>query len=150
MVIDTYLLSILKRFYCYLFSSVVVSICFCSAVSIVQNEGKFNTVTCAACIFFGVCLLVLCYSLSRQPQSTNRPTFHVPCVPFVPCLSVVLNIYLMTQLDTSTWIRFTVWLFIGVLIYLFYGLRYSVERLNQRRIVDETYMKQIRYEIQVY
>ncbi|KAL5238581.1 hypothetical protein ACI65C_005991 [Semiaphis heraclei] len=128
----------------------VVSVCFCSSVSIAQNEGKFNMFTYVTCIVSGVCLLVLCYSLSRQPQSTNRPTFHVPLVPFVPCLSVVLNIYLMTQLDTSTWIRFTVWLFIGLLIYLFYGLRYSVERLNQRRMQDETYMKQIRYETQVY
>ncbi|XP_008187866.1 cationic amino acid transporter 2 isoform X1 [Acyrthosiphon pisum] len=128
----------------------IVAICFCSSVSIAQTEGKFNMITYAACSVSGVLLLVLCYSLSRQPQSTNRPTFHVPCVPFVPCLSVVLNIYLMTQLDTSTWIRFTVWLFIGLLIYLFYGLRNSVERLNQRRILDETYMKQIRYEIQVY
>jgi len=74
----------------------------------------------------------------------------VPWVPFVPCLSIVLNIYLMTQLDTSTWIRFAVWLFVGILIYLFYGLRNSVERLNQRRVQDETYMKQIRYELQVY
>lgn len=76
--------------------------------------------------------------------------FQVPWVPFVPCLSVVLNIYLMTQLDTSTWVRFTVWLIVGILIYLFYGFRNSVERLTRRRALDETYMKQLRYEIQVY
>lgn len=69
--------SILIRFYCVFFSLVVVSICFCSSISIAQKQGKFNTVTGTACIFFGVCLLVLCYSLSRQPQSSNRPTFHV-------------------------------------------------------------------------
>jgi hypothetical protein len=79
-----------------------------------------------------------------------RLSFQVPFVPFIPCLSVVLNTYLMTQLDSSTWIRFTVWLFIGIMIYLCYGLNHSVERLNHRRKVDETYMKQIRYEIQVY
>lgn len=61
----------------FFFVSVVVSICFCSSVSIAQAEGKFSMVTYAACSVSGVCLLVLCYSLSRQPQSTNRPTFHV-------------------------------------------------------------------------
>lgn len=39
--------------------------------------------------------------------------FQVPLVPLIPCLSVIINVYLMMQLDVYTWIRFVVWLLIG-------------------------------------
>ncbi|VVC45896.1 Hypothetical protein CINCED_3A021817 [Cinara cedri] len=127
---------------------VVVSICFCWTMSKAQINGQLNAITGTALGVFGFCLVVLCVSLFRQPQSSKRPLFVVPWVPFVPCLSVVLNIYLMTLLDSATWVRFIIWLFIGILIYLFYGLRHSEERLTRRRTLDEAYMKPICYDIQ--
>jgi basic amino acid/polyamine antiporter, APA family len=53
----------------------------------------------------------------RQP---NRPrAFRVPFVPWFPLISVVLCGGLMTGLTVITWIRFVVWLVLGLCIYLF-------------------------------
>jgi basic amino acid/polyamine antiporter, APA family len=35
------------------------------------------------------------------------------------------NIYLMLALEVHTWIRFIVWMLLGMIIYLLYGLRHS-------------------------
>jgi len=43
----------------------------------------------------------------------KRP-FHTPLVPVVPILGVVFCVYLMASLPVVTWIRFVVWLVIGL------------------------------------
>lgn len=37
----------------------------------------------------------------------------VPIVPFLPGISVFINIYLMLMLDYYTWIRFGIWMVLG-------------------------------------
>lgn len=36
-----------------------------------------------------------------------------PCVPFVPASAMLVNIYLMLKLSAITWIRFSIWCFVG-------------------------------------
>lgn len=74
-----------------------------------------------------IILLVVMLMMNRLPQAIESLPFKVPFVPFVPCLSIVLNLYLMMELNFKTWIRFSVWLVIGLLIYAFYGLQHSIE-----------------------
>ena len=38
----------------------------------------------------------------------------VPCVPLIPSLSAFVNIYLMLKLSIPTWIRFAIWMVLGV------------------------------------
>ncbi|XP_064210903.1 high affinity cationic amino acid transporter 1 isoform X1 [Tribolium castaneum] len=73
-------------------------------------------------------MLTLVVIIARQPVDEVKLSFKVPWVPFVPCLSIIINLYLMLELDKDTWIRFGVWLFIGFLIYFFYGIENSEER----------------------
>lgn len=51
--------------------------------------------------------------LACQPQSLHKISFQVPCVPYIPVLSMFVNFYLMLQLSVSTWIRFSIWMAIG-------------------------------------
>lgn len=39
--------------------------------------------------------------------------FQVPLLPFLPVISMFVNVYLMMQLDRGTWIRFAIWMAIG-------------------------------------
>jgi APA family basic amino acid/polyamine antiporter len=59
----------------------------------------------------------------REPERP-RP-FRTPLFPWVPLAAIVCCVYLMLQLPAITWARFSVWLGIGLAIYLIYGLRRS-------------------------
>jgi basic amino acid/polyamine antiporter, APA family len=62
----------------------------------------------------------------------NRPRpFRTPWVPIVPILAILTCGYLMVAQPRVTWLRFFVWLAIGLLIYYFYGFRRS--RLNPQK-----------------
>jgi basic amino acid/polyamine antiporter, APA family len=62
--------------------------------------------------------------LRRTRPDMPRP-YRVPWSPVLPILGVVFAVYLMTDLPIDTWIRFVVWLAIGVAIYFLYGYRNS-------------------------
>lgn len=71
-------------------------------------------------------LFVLLLLLSRQPMVVRSGSFKVPLVPLLPLLSVFTNTYLMVHLNVMTWLRFAVWMALGLAIYFAYGVRNSV------------------------
>jgi APA family basic amino acid/polyamine antiporter len=68
--------------------------------------------------------------LRRKEPDRHRP-FRVPFVPWTPIISIVACIYLMINLPRVTWIRFGLWLLVGLIFYWLYGLSHS--RLRKRR-----------------
>jgi APA family basic amino acid/polyamine antiporter len=72
--------------------------------------------------FVIVCAAVLILR-SRRPDA-RRP-FRVPFGPVFPVLGVLSCLYLMVNLTVMTWVRFLVWLDLGMIIYWFYGRTHS-------------------------
>ena len=63
--------------------------------------------------------------LRRLEPDRPRP-FRTPLVPLVPILSIAACMWLMLGLPWITWLRFAIWLAIGLAIYMLYGRRHSV------------------------
>ena len=72
--------------------------------------------------FVVVCAAVLVLRVKR-PEA-KRP-FRVPLGPVFPALGILSCAYLMLNLPVLTWVRFLVWLDIGMVIYWFYGRTHS-------------------------
>jgi APA family basic amino acid/polyamine antiporter len=53
--------------------------------------------------------------------------FRTPLVPLVPILGIFVCLFMMVFLPLDTWIRLIVWMMIGFDLYLFYGMRNSVQ-----------------------
>jgi len=61
----------------------------------------------------------------RRTRPDLERSFRTPMVPLVPILSVLASFYLMLNLTTATWIRFFVWMAVGLVVYALYGYRHS-------------------------
>uniref|UniRef100_A0A8C7K5D4 Solute carrier family 7 member 1 n=1 Tax=Oncorhynchus kisutch TaxID=8019 RepID=A0A8C7K5D4_ONCKI len=100
--------------------------------SILAVQGGFAVWNIVALtVIFMVCVL-LTFIIWRQPESKTKLSFKVPLLPFIPVVSMFVNVYLMMQLDRGTWIRFAVWMAIGFVIYFGYGIHHSAEAALDR------------------
>jgi basic amino acid/polyamine antiporter, APA family len=61
----------------------------------------------------------------RRTAPDMERQFRVPLVPWFPIIGGLLCIYLMTKLEAVTWLRFGLWLLIGLVIYFMYGRTHS-------------------------
>jgi APA family basic amino acid/polyamine antiporter len=73
--------------------------------------------------FVVVCLSVIVFRYKR-PDAPR--TFRLPLMPLVPAFGVLSSGFLMLQLHWETWLRFVVWLLIGLAIYFGYGRKHSL------------------------
>lgn len=62
--------------------------------------------------------------------STSAVLFKVPFFPITPALGMIFTIHLLCSLGLMAYIRFTVWMLIGALIYVLYGAP-SAERFEE-------------------
>ena len=78
-------------------------------------------------------IIVLCTIFTwLLPTNSEKLSFQVPLVPFLPNLSIFINLYLMLKLSLATWCRFLIWMTMGFLIYAFYGCTHSNEEKRNR------------------
>ncbi|SFD23935.1 amino acid permease [Clostridium uliginosum] len=62
----------------------------------------------------------------RKTMPNFKRIFKTPGVPYTPIISIICCIALLSRLKIKTWIGFSVWLIIGLLVYFFYGRKHSV------------------------
>jgi APA family basic amino acid/polyamine antiporter len=90
----------------------------------VANINEVVELTNIGTLFAFVLVAVGVLVLRRTDPGRPRP-FRTPFVPYVPLLAIVCCGYLMVELPLTTWIRFGVWLAIGLVLYFLYGMHHS-------------------------
>jgi basic amino acid/polyamine antiporter, APA family len=79
-----------------------------------------NIGTLFAFVLVSIGVIVLRY---KEPE--RHRGFRVPFGPVIPVLSVLFCVLLMAGLPTKTWLRFFVWLIIGLFVYVLYSRKRS-------------------------
>ncbi|MEU0830335.1 amino acid permease [Streptomyces sp. NPDC056231] len=77
---------------------------------------------------FAFVVVALGVLVLRRTRPDLHRAFRTPWVPVLPILSVAASVWLMLNLPAETWLRFGIWMVIGVIIYFAYGRSHS--RIN--------------------
>ena len=84
-------------------------------------EEMVNIGTLFAFVLVSAGVIVL-----RRTRPDLQRGFRVPWVPVLPILAIIACLWLMLNLTGLTWIRFGIWMAIGVVVYFLYGRRHSI------------------------
>jgi hypothetical protein len=98
-----------------------VIVALVAGVTQIQVVGEMTSIG-TLFAFVVVCAAVLILRIQR-PEA-HRP-FRVPGGAIFPVLGIVSCLWLMLNLPVITWVRFLVWLDLGIFIYWFYGRVHS-------------------------
>ncbi|XP_028671572.1 cationic amino acid transporter 3 [Erpetoichthys calabaricus] len=101
-------------------------LCYILAIQL-ERIANGDILWIAFCSVLVVVSLVCTIIIWRQPESKESLLFKVPFLPILPLISIFVNIYLMMQMSGGTWVRFSVWMAIGFIIYFAYGMWNSSE-----------------------
>jgi APA family basic amino acid/polyamine antiporter len=99
----------------------------CFAVGIpagIMDIGWFADLSNIGTLFAFI-LVSLGVIVLRRSQPERPRAFRVPMVPLLPLISIGCCLLLMLGLPLETWIRFFVWLIIGLVVYFTYSRKRS-------------------------
>ena len=105
----------------------ITTIITCVIVALVAGLTRIEVVgemTSIGTLFAFVIVCAAVMVLRKTRPDVKRP-FTAPGGPVTPILGVISCSYLMLSLAVLTWVRFLVWLDIGMLIYWFYSRTHS-------------------------
>ncbi|XP_013862646.1 cationic amino acid transporter 4 [Austrofundulus limnaeus] len=116
---------------------IVSSVSLCAVLEFGNKQLQLPvwSFTMLLVIFSSAFIFSLALIWIHEPQR-NTKTFQVPFVPLTPGASILINVFLMMKLSFLTWIRFTVWIAIGLLVYFGYGIWHSKEGLRELQPKD--------------
>ena len=105
-----------------------------TGVAVAIIGGLVDLATLVNLVSIGTLFAFLLVSVGVVILRRSRPelprSFKTPWVYAVATTSVLLCLYLMLNLTGGTWVRFLVWMGLGLVVYFTYGYRHS--RLGQR------------------
>jgi len=82
-----------------------------------------------AFVVVSAAVIILRYRSPELPR-----TFRTPLMPVTPLVGIAFSLWLVSKLQTVTWIRFVVWFVLGALVYGLYGYRHS--KLGRGQVVS--------------
>jgi len=85
-----------------------------SAAELVNTGGLSSFVVVCAAVWI----------LRRRNPELERG-FRTPLVSLVPIIGIVVSLVFIASLSSVTWVRFAIWIAIGVVIYFLYSRRHS-------------------------
>ncbi|GAA2020859.1 APA family basic amino acid/polyamine antiporter [Nakamurella flavida] len=88
-------------------------------IGVLEEMVNVGTLFAFVLVSIGVVLL-------RRRQPDLPRAYRVPWMPVIPILSVLACLWLMINLTAETWVRFVVWMAIGVVVYVLYGRHHSL------------------------
>jgi APA family basic amino acid/polyamine antiporter len=91
-----------------------------AAVASVANINEIVELTNIGTLFAFVLVSAGIIILRKTDPSRPR-VFKTPFVPWVPLMGIAMCIYLMFGLPSITWLRFGIWLLVGLILYFLYG-----------------------------
>ncbi len=98
---------------------VVALIAGLSDVELLEEMINIGTLSAFVLVSFGVPLL-------RRSRPDLPRGFRVPWSPVLPVISGLACIWLALNLTTLTWIRFLVWVVVGLVVYAVFSYRHSM------------------------
>ncbi|KAE9590217.1 hypothetical protein Lal_00027887 [Lupinus albus] len=96
-----------------------------------SDLSLLSSVRFALCGIGGVLILSGLVFLTSIDQDDARHNFGhsggfiCPFVPLLPIACILINSYLLINLGAETWARVSIWLAIGLVVYIFYGRTHS-------------------------
>jgi len=96
-------------------------------IEIIAQLANIGTLTAFSVVAIGVLVL------RKTNPDAPRP-FKVPFSPYLPLLSLAFSVYLILSLPRLTWLRFLVWMLLGIAVYFLYGYRKSALAPAGRRL----------------
>jgi basic amino acid/polyamine antiporter, APA family len=98
-----------------------IFVAFFSAIANIDEIVQLTNIgTLFAFILVAIGILIL---RVREPDRPRK--FRVPFSPVTPVLGILMCLFLMKGLPGITWIRFGLWLLVGLVLYFVYGMRQS-------------------------
>ena len=95
-------------------------------IGTVSNLSNIGTLFAFVLVAGGVLIL-------RYRDPNRHRGFRAPLGPVIPVLSIIFCVLLMMGLEVMTWLRFFIWLAIGLVIYFFYSRKRTEFYPNNRQ-----------------
>lgn len=119
--------------------TIIVSVAVAITASLIPLAELADATSIGTLFAFSLVGVAVMYLRRREPNAER--SFRVPLYPVTPILGVVTCVYLMLNLDASTWIVFGIWMLVGVACYLGYSKRHSrtaaLDENEYRRMIAE-------------
>ncbi|PVD35406.1 hypothetical protein C0Q70_02368 [Pomacea canaliculata] len=116
-----------------------VQVALCVMVAVFwDNVADRSAVVLAAVGVLAAVLIAMVAIMCLMPQTPKGDSFRAPCVPGLPMMVSLVNIFFITALSAMTWLLFAIWMALGLMLYLLYGIHQSGAGAVAHSVVAES------------